>query len=231
MKEETNINLKNSPDEFCPVDLQVINPPRILVACEESAILREEFTKLGADAWSCDILPSAIPGKHLQCDVMEIVNDNWDAMIAFPPCTYLAVTANRSFVNNPKRWDKRLQAMKFVYDLLNAPIELIALENPVGAISSWIRKPDQYVQPYEHGHKMSKKTGLWLKGLPLLKPTEIVVPEWIIDKTSGERYSPLHYKTSSTNNPEIAKLRSRTFKGIAVAMAEQWMPVICNKGL
>lgn len=217
--------------DLVPANLRVINPPRLLVACENSAIVREQFRKLNIDAWSCDILPSAIPGNHLQCDVREILNDGWDAMIAFPPCTYITVTANRVFVNNPERWGKRLEAMKLVYDLLNAPIDKIALENPVGAISTWIRKPDQYIQPYEFGHAVSKKTGLWLKGLPLLKPTKIVEPEWIIDKTAGKRYSPIHYKTSSTNRPDIALMRSKTFPGIAVAMAEQWMPIICNKGL
>lgn len=232
MKEEINIIEKqnNQHDTFGRVDCQVINPPRILVACEESATVREEFTKLGADAWSCDILPSAIPGNHIQDDVLNHLDDGWDAMIAFPPCTYLTCTANRSYINNPLRWEKRLEAMKFVYRLLNAPIKFIALENPVGAISSWIRQPDQYIQPYEFGHAMSKKTGLWLKGLPLLKPTNIVEPEWITSK-SGKRHSPLHWNTASTNNPENAKIRGKTFPGIAVAMAEQWMPIICNKGL
>jgi len=234
MKEQIKKTLenKNAEDNLCVgVQLRVINPPRILVACEYSAIVREEFVKLGADAWSCDILPSAIPGNHLQCDVMEILNNRWDAMIAFPPCTYLTCTANRVYINNPERWKKRLVAMKFVYDLLNASIDFIALENPVGAISTWIRKPEQYIQPYEFGHAISKKTGLWLKGFPLLKPTKVVEPEWIIDKTAGKRYSPTHYKTSSTNKPEIALLRGKTFLGIAEAMAAQWMPIICNKGL
>jgi len=205
-----------------------INMPKILIACEESGIVREEFTKLGADAWSCDILPTAIPGNHLQCDVMDVINDNWDAMIAFPPCTYLTVTANRSYLNNPERWEKRLEAMKFVHRLLNSPIKFIALENPVGAISTWIRKPDQYIQPYEFGHKLSKKTGLWLKNLPLLKPTNIVEPEWVKASTTGKRYAPFFFHSSSTNRPEIAKLRSRTYKGIAIAMAQQWYPAICK---
>lgn len=226
MKEEKNIKQTTQADNDGRFDAFVIPPPKVLVACEYSGRVREAFAAAGCDAWSCDILPSEIPGKHLQCDVMEVINDKWDAMIAFPPCTYLTVTANRSFVNNPERWEKRLEAMKFVYELMNAPIKHIAIENPVGAISTWIRKPDQYIQPYEHGHKMSKKTGLWLKGLPLLKPTKIVEPEWIIDKTAGKRYSPLHYKTSSTNNQKIALLRGKTFEGIAAAMAEQWTPIL-----
>ncbi len=211
------------------VDALVTLPPKILIACEYSATVREAFAAAGCDAWSCDILPSNVPGKHLQCDVREILNDGWDAMIAFPPCTYITVTANRSFVNNPGRWEKRLEAMKFVYDLMNAPIEMIAIENPVGAISTWIRKPDQYIQPYEFGHAMSKKTGLWLKGLPPLTATNIVDPEWIIDKTAGKRYSPLHYKTSSSDRPDIALLRGKTFEGIAAAMAGQWTPIIINR--
>lgn len=219
-KEKTNI---------CQMEPQVNLPPRVLIACEYSGIVRNAFATQGCDAWSCDILPTDIPGNHLQCDVKEILNNNWDAMIAFPPCTYLTVTANRSFANNPGRWQKRLDAMNFVYELLNAPIEFIALENPVGAISTWIRKPDQYIQPYEFGHAMSKKTGLWLKGLPLLKHTNIVEPEFILDKTRGKRYSPLHYKTSSTNNPDIALLRSKTFEGVAKAMAEQWAPLLMRR--
>ncbi|MBI1939162.1 MAG: DNA cytosine methyltransferase [Ignavibacteriales bacterium] len=197
-----------------------------MIACEYSATVREAFAAAGCDAWSCDILPSKIPGKHLQCDVRDILYDGWDAMIAFPPCTFITVTANRSFVNNPERWEQRLEAMKFVYDLLNAPIEFIALENPVGAISTWIRQPDQYIQPFFFGHPVSKKTGLWLKGLPLLKPTKIVEPEWITDKTAGKRYSPIHYKTSSTNRPEVALLRGKTFEGVAAAMAGQWAPLL-----
>lgn len=222
---KNNIQNDRQADKH-PVNGLVSLPPKVLIACEESAIVREAFAAAGCDAWSCDILPSAIPGKHYQCDVKDVIDEGWDAMIAFPPCTYITNTANRSFRNNPDRWYKRCYAMKFVHNLLNAPIEYIALENPVGAISTWIRKPDQYIQPYEYGHPMTKKTGLWLKNLPKLKPTDIVEPEYIVDKTAGKRYSPLHYKSSSTNNPEIAKLRSRTFEGIAAAMAEQWTPIL-----
>src|SRR5574343_430397 len=216
-------------DEIGQIDCLVIPPPKVLVACEYSGRVREAFAAAGCDAWSCDILPSDIPGKHLQCDIKDVINDGWDAMIAFPPCTYITNTANRSFMNNTERWGKRLYAMKFVYNLLNADIEFIALENPVGAISTWIRKPDQYIQPFEYGHPVSKKTGLWLKGLPLLKPTKIVEPEWITDKKAGKRYSPNHYKTSSTNRPEIALLRSKTFEGVAAAMAGQWAPILINQ--
>jgi hypothetical protein len=194
---------------------------RVLVACEFSGVVREEFKAKGHDAWSCDLLPTEIPGQHIQGDVLEILNDGWDLMIAHPPCTYLTVTANRVFMNNPKRWQQRVDAMVFVYNLLNCSIPKIALENPKGVISTYIRKPDQWIQPYEYGHKDSKMTGLWLKNLPLLNPTNIVEPEWVIPP-SGKRMSKTHACNPSTNNPGNAKLRSRTYIGIADAMAEQW---------
>jgi len=199
---------------------------RVLIACEKTGTLREEFNKLGVDAWSCDVQETDIPGKHIKDDVLKYLFDGWDLMVAFPPCTYITNTANRSFANNPRRWFKRYEAMRFVYELLNAPIHRIALENPVGAISTWIRKPDQYIQPYEYGHPESKKTGLWLKNLPLLQPTQIVEPKFYIGKSDGKKYSPTHYKTSSTNKPEVADLRSKTYSGIAKAMAEQWIKLL-----
>ena len=194
---------------------------RVLIACEFSGIVRDAFIKQGHDAWSCDLLPTEREGNHIQGDVLNILNDGWDLMIAHPPCEYLTVTANRSFLNNPKRWKKRLEAMNFVYELMNCAISKICIENPVGVISTHIRKPDQYIQPYEYGHTDSKKTGLWLKNLPLLKPTKIVVPEWIIMK-SGKRDSKTHYYTPSTNNKKNAMIRSRIYQGIAEAMAIQW---------
>jgi len=194
---------------------------KVLVACEFSGIVREAFRAKGHDAWSCDLLPTEIPGQHIQGDVLEIINTGWDMMIAHPPCTYLCVTANRSFLNNPDRWRKRLDAMLFVYGLLNADIEKICIENPKGVISTHIRKPDQYIQPYEHGHPDSKMTGLWLKNLPKIQPTEIVEPEWVVPP-SGRRMSKTHANNPSTNNPGNAKLRSRTYQGIAKAMANQW---------
>ncbi len=142
-------------------------------------------------------------------------------MIAHPPCRYLTVTANRSFLNNPGRWEKRLEAMKFVYELMNCDIPKICIENPVGVISTHIRKPDQYIQPYEYGHAVSKKTGLWLKNLPLLKPTKVVTPEWKIT-SSGKRMSPNHWSNSSSCNHKAAMNRARTYQGIANAMSSQW---------
>lgn len=198
---------------------------KILIACEFSGIVREAFRKKGHDVWSCDLLPTEIPGQHYQGDIFDYLRPAfvWDMMIAFPPCTFLTTTANRSFLNNPDRWEKRLEAMHFVYKLMNTDIDKICIENPKGVISSHIRKPDQYIQPYEHGHTDSKITGLWLKNLPLLKTTNVVVPEWVYPKSgSGKRMSKTHANHSSTNNPENAKLRSRTYQGIADAMADQW---------
>ena len=194
---------------------------RVLIACEFSGIVRDAFIERGHQAVSCDLLPTEKPGPHYQGDVFDIVKEQWDLMIAHPPCTYLCVTANRSFINNPERWKNRLEAMLFVHALLNSDIAKICLENPVGVISTYIRKPDQYIQPYEYGHPFSKKTGLWLKGLPKLQATDRVKPEWVIPP-SGRRMSKIHAMHPSTNNAENAKLRSRTCEGIANAMADQW---------
>lgn len=196
---------------------------KVLIACEESQTVCKAFRARGHEAYSCDIIPCSggHPEWHIQDDVLNHLNENWDLMIAHPPCTYLTVTGNRWF-NISKYGEKalerqklRIEALEFVKKLLDADIPKIALENPVGAISTHIRKPDQYIQPYEFGHKDSKKTGLWLKNLPLLKPTNIVEPEYVI--ISGKRYSKTH--AYSWNN---SKLRSKTYEGIANAMAEQW---------
>ena len=194
---------------------------KVLVACEFSGIVRDAFIAKGHEAMSCDILPTEVDGPHYQGDVLDILNDGWDMMIAHPPCTYLTVTANRSFVNNPERWQQRVNAMIFVHRLMNAPIEKICIENPVGVIGTYIRKADQYIQPYEFGYPEPKKTGLWLKALPLLIPTNIVEPEYITC-SKGRRYSPTHFKTCSTKNPVVARLRAKTYQGWADAMAEQW---------
>ncbi len=198
---------------------------KILVACEESQAVTIELRKLGHEAFSCDILPCSggHPEWHIQKDVFEVAGQGWDMMIAFPPCTYLTVTANRSFLCNPERWKKRLDAVNFVWELMNVDVDKIAIENPKGVISSHIRKPDQYIQPYEHGHRDSKMTGLWLKNLPLIEPTDIVEPEWVYPKSgSGKRMSKTHANNPSTNKKENAMLRSKTYPGIAKAMAEQW---------
>lgn len=182
---------------------------KVLVACEYSGIVREAFTRLGHDATSCDLLPTEILGKHIQGDVMEVIKqEQFDLMIAHPPCTDLAVSGAKWF--KEKRADGRQQrALEFVQQLLDAPIPMIALENPVSVISTYIRPADQYIQPWEHGHGETKRTGLWLKGLPLLRPTNIV-----------EGREQKVWKMPPSENRW--KDRSRTYQGIADAMAEQW---------
>lgn len=196
----------------------------MLVACEFSGVVREAFRKEGWDAWSCDLEPSEIPGQHLQCPIEEVDAREFDLMIAHPPCTYLTVTGNKWFKPEysdrfPDRKLQRDRAIEFFMDLAEAEIPHICLENPVGVISTWWRKPDQIIQPWQFGHPEPKKTCLWLKNLPKLKPTQVVEPEYFISKT-GKRLASWYYKPSPS--PERAKARNRTFTGIATAMAEQW---------
>ena len=202
---------------------------KILVACEESQTVCKAFREKGHEAYSCDILPCSggHPEWHLQGDVLFYMHLKWDMMIAFPPCTYLTTSANRHFVNNPNRWKQRLDAILFVYQLMNVDIPLIALENPKGVISSYIRKPDQYIHPYQFGDPEIKMTGLWLKGLPKLVPDRIIEPEYVLyrskkTKSGFSKYGKITGSNPSTNNPDNAKLRSKTYPGIARAMAEQW---------
>jgi len=188
---------------------------KVLVACEFSGIVRDAFAAKGHDAWSCDLLPSEKPGNHIQGNVLDVVGNNWDLMIAHPPCTDLAVSGAAWF--KEKIADGRqMAALRFVRFLLEAPIPKICVENPVSVISTKIRKPDQIIQPFWFGFPESKKTCLWLKNLPLLVPTEIVEPTWVI--RGGKRYSPLQARTGKGSWKE----RSRTFQGIADAMADQW---------
>lgn len=182
---------------------------RVLVACEFSGVVREAFLKRGHDAYSCDLLPTEVPGNHYQCDIFDVITKDyggWDLMIAHPPCTHLAVSGARWFKEKQK---EQLEALAFVRRLLEAPIGKIALENPISIISSRIRKPDQIIQPWMFGHGETKATCLWLKNLPLLKPTRIV-------KGREQR---VHLMPPG---PDRWKERSRTFAGIARAMAEQW---------
>ncbi len=182
---------------------------KILVACEYSGVVRDAFRREGHDAWSCDILPTdADPAYHIQGNVLEILNSGWDMMIAHPPCTHLAVSGARHFAE--KRADGRQQeAIEFFMQLANADIPRIAVENPVCIMSSIWRKPDQIIQPWQYGHGETKATCLWLKGLPLLQPTNIV---------DGREHR-IHRMPPS---PDRWKERSRTYQGIADAMAEQW---------
>lgn len=192
-----------------------MSKPRVLIACEFSGTVRDAFAALGWDAWSCDLLPSETPGNHYQGDVRDILNDGWTLMVAHPPCTHLAVSGARWFKDKVQ---EQAEALDFVRLLLSAPIPHIALENPVSIISSKIRKPDQVIQPYWFGHGETKATCLWLKNLPPLKPTNFVEGReqriWKLPP-SVDRW----------------KERSRTFPGIAHAMAEQYSRFIKITGL
>jgi len=180
---------------------------RVLVACEFSGIVRDAFIARGHDAWSCDILPSDAPGPHYRCDVRKIIaREKFDLMIAHPPCTHLAVSGARWFKDKIK---EQADALEFVETLLSAPIERIALENPISIISSNIRKPEQIIQPWQFGHGETKATCLWLKNLPKLAPTNIV----------DGRMARVH---EMPPGPNRWKERSRTYRGIADAMAAQW---------
>lgn len=194
---------------------------RVLIACEYSGTVRDAFLRLGHDAMSCDLLPTEKTGPHYQGDVIDIISLGWDLMIAHPPCTYLSVSGMHWTARGLRDPQLTEHALDFVRQLLNAPIERIALENPVSIISTRIRQPDQIVQPYEYGHDASKKTCLWLKNLPPLKPTDYIQPRIIEGKkrwsnqtnTGQNRLSP---------SPDRWKHRSATYSGIASAMAEQW---------
>lgn len=179
---------------------------RLLVACEMSGVVRDAFIAQGWDAWSCDYVSTLRPGPHIVNDVRNVLDWNWDMMIAFPPCTHLAATSARRLPL--KRYEQR-EALKFVRLLMDAPIPQIAIENPVGIISTAIRKPDQIIQPWQFGHGEVKTTCLWLKNLPPLTPTQIV----------EGRYQRCWKMPESDNR---AMLRSLTYPGIAAAMGCQW---------
>tara|TARA_Y100001937_G_C7074102_1_gene309784 strand:- start:23 stop:607 length:585 start_codon:yes stop_codon:yes gene_type:complete len=192
---------------------------KVLVACEYSGVVRSAFAARGHDAWSCDILPTEMEGNHYQGDVREILDQGWDLMIAHPPCRYLSVSGNRWMVNNPERQKHRDQALDFVRLLMSAPIQKICIENPISVISSQIRRPDQTIQPFHFGHNAKKTTCLWLKGLPLLQHTQVVDRGEIHTTKSGKKI-PKWYNLPPS--PDRSKIRSRTFEGIAAAMADQW---------
>jgi site-specific DNA-cytosine methylase len=197
---------------------------RVLVACEMSGIVREAFKAKGHDAWSCDLLPTEIPGQHIQGSIIDVIEkdyydtDKWDLMVAHPPCTHLAVSGMRWFKEGCKgQKDKNLQveALDFVRWLMQVPIPKIAIENPVSIISSQIRKPDQIINPFQFGHPEQKKTCLWLKNLPKLVSTNNVY-ELMMTLPLKER-TRIHWLGSGKS-----KERSKTYLGIANAMAEQW---------
>jgi hypothetical protein len=196
---------------------------RILVACEESQAVTIELRNLGHEAYSCDIqdCSGGHPEWHIKGDVIEQLTKGWDMMIAFPPCTHLAVSGAAWF--EEKRKDGRQQqGIDFFMQIVNAPINKIAIENPIGIMSSQWRKPDQIINPWEYGHSVAKATCLWLKGLSLLKPTNIVDKGGIWTAKSGKRMTQWYYDSSCLKPKEREKMRNKTFQGIADAMAQQW---------
>lgn len=179
---------------------------KVLVACEYSGKVRDAFKAKGHDAWSCDLLPTDVEGQHIQGDVLDVIHQGWDMMIAHPPCTHLAVSGARWFKDKRQ---EQIEALEFVSALLNAPIDKIALENPISIISTKIKKPTQIIQPWQHGHGETKATCLWLKNLQNLVPSKVV----------PGRKTRIHYMSPSIDR---WKLRSETYTGIAKAMADQW---------
>jgi hypothetical protein len=213
---------------------------KILVACEFSGVVRDAFIRKGHDVMSCDLLPTQVPGPHYQGDVFDIIDRGWDLMIAHPPCTYLTCSAEWAYGDGPyhqkvkpdtlvgaERRQARLEAIDFVRRIVEAPIEKIAWENPVGVLSKELRKPDQYIQPYEYGDDASKKTCLWLKNLPLLVPTGLYPPRLVLTTSSNSYTFRWGNQTDSGQNKESPsqhrwKTRSITWQGWADAMADQW---------
>lgn len=197
-----------------------------MVACEESQAVCKEFLKLGFEAYSCDILPCSggMPARHIQGDVRELLSrdGNWDLVIAHPPCTYLCVAGNRWITNNPERYRKREEALDFVRFFMELDIPHIAIENPISVISSRIRKPTQIIEPYMFGEPFSKKTCLWLKGLPKLEPTDIVDKGEMVIFESGRKMPRWYADLWKLPKEERSRQRSKTFTGIAKAMAQQW---------
>lgn len=215
---------------------------KVLIACEESQITTKSFRKLGHEAYSCDLLPCSggKPEWHYQCDVFEIINKDWDLMIAHPPCTYLANSAvqwlshpedkelpfekRRPHPKYPNRRKDMLESLEFVKSLFNSNIKKVAIENPIGLLSSRWKKPDQIIQPYMFGDEATKSTCLWLKNLPLLKPTKIVGKGERVVYSSGKSH-PKWYADAIKNaktKEERQIIRSKTFKGMANAFANQW---------
>ena len=196
---------------------------RVLVACEYSGTVRDAFRAKGHDAWSCDLLPTeGDPRWHYKGDILDIIDGNWDILIAHPPCTYLCSSGLHWNNKRPGRSELTLKALDFVRTLLSAQIPRIALENPIGCISTKIRPYDQTVQPYEYGHDASKTTCLWLKNLPPLRPTGFVEPRIVNGKRRWANQCDNGGQDKLPPSEDRWKIRSQTFPGIAKAMAEQW---------
>lgn len=194
---------------------------RVLIACEYSGAVRDAFIRAGHAAMSCDLLPTDAAGPHYQGDVRDVIGDGWDLMVAHPPCTYLCSSGLHWNKRRPERAQQTEDALAFVRMLLDAPIERIALENPIGCISTRIRKPTQTIQPWQFGHDASKATCLWLKNLAPLAPTQTIEPRmvdgrkrWANQTDSGQNRLP--------PSADRWKIRSETYQGIADAMATQW---------
>jgi len=197
---------------------------KVLIACEESQAVTKEMRALGIEAYSCDIEPCSggHPEWHIQGDVIEHLNDGWDLMIGHPPCTYLSYAATSSW-NKAGRLEKRLEALNFFAKLWLAPIPRICLENPSGCASPTIAKYSQMIQPYYFGDTESKRTWLWLKNLPLLQPTDIVKPKiYAYYKTGKKKGKPIYGNDYMKFSKDRGVIRSKTFPGIAKAMASQW---------
>lgn len=195
---------------------------RVLIGCEFSGVVRDAFLALGHDAWSCDLLPTEKPGPHLQCDVLTVLDRGWDLMIAHPPCTYLCNMGIWWNHKRPERWKQTWSAVEFVRAIWGNTIPKVCIENPIGILSTVHGRPSQVIHPWQFGHQASKPTCLWLKGLPLLQPTRVVDKGEFYTKTNGTRMAKWSHITSGTRKEERAKIASRTFSGIASAMANQW---------
>jgi hypothetical protein len=194
---------------------------RVLIACEYSGTVRDCFASLGHDAMSCDLLPTESNGPHYQGNVMDIINLGWDLMVAHPPCTYLSVSGMHWTVRGLRDPQLTEDALDFVRTLMDAPIKRICIENPVSIISSRIRKSDQVIHPYQFGHDASKSTCLWLKNLPLLRPTQFVEPRMVDGKKRWGNQTDSGQNKLGPSDTRW-KERSKTYEGIAQAMAQQW---------
>lgn len=181
---------------------------RVLIACEFSGVVREAFRALGHDAWSCDLLPTEIPGQHIINDVRNVLDWDWDLVVAHPPCTYSSYAGNR-WLNQPGRREKMFQSFELFEAIWNAPVKHIAIENPRGYVCKYWRQPNDLIEPYYFGDPMTKATCLWLKNLPPLMATNIIIDPFI----NWTKYG---------SNGHNGKGRSRTFPGVAKAMAMQW---------
>lgn len=205
-----------------------MKPLRVLVACEFSGIVRDAFAARGFDAWSCDIVPAKRNHsvQHIIADVLTVLDQGWDLMVAHPPCTYLSY-AGTAHWNKPGRKAERDAAMRFFMACVNAPIPHICVENPFGLPCQEYRKPDQIINPFQFGHSRRKRTSLWLKNLPPLVPTEVVEPEphAFVDRGNKKR----HWVDSLPPGPTRQRIRSTTFQGIASAMAHQWGDFLINE--